>query len=97
MRLAGSCLFGGSLLRSIDAERNITMKKDRIAAQLYTLREFLKTPADIAESLKKVKKAGLDAVQISGMGPIDLDELNKILDGEGVVCCATHESGADII
>jgi len=72
------------------------MKKDRIAAQLYTLREFLKTPADIAESLKKVKKAGFDAVQISGMGPIDLDELNKILDGEGLVCCATHESGADI-
>jgi len=73
------------------------MEKDRIAAQLYTLRDFLKTPADIAASLKKVKKIGFDAVQISGMGPIPEPELLKILDGEGLTCCATHESGKMIV
>ncbi|MFA6293192.1 MAG: sugar phosphate isomerase/epimerase [Victivallales bacterium] len=69
------------------------MKRKQIAAQLYTLREFLKTPEDIAKSLKKVKALGFDAVQVSGLGPIDPVELKKILDGEGLVCCATHESG----
>ncbi len=69
------------------------MRRKQIAAQLYTLREFMKTPADIATSLKKVKKIGFEAVQVSGLGPIDTAELRKILDGEGLICCATHESG----
>jgi sugar phosphate isomerase/epimerase len=68
------------------------MEKKKIAAQLFTLRDFIKTPADIARSMKKVKEMGFDAVQVSGMGPIAEDELIKILDGEGLVCCATHES-----
>ena len=62
------------------------MRRKQIAAQLYTLREFLKTPEDIAISLKKVKKIGFDAVQVSGLGPIDAAELKKILDGEGLIC-----------
>lgn len=53
------------------------MKKHQIAAQLYTLREFLKTEPLIFESLKKVKKMGYDAIQVSGMGPIDEKELVK--------------------
>lgn len=72
------------------------MKKSQIAAQLYTLRDYIKTPADIAQSMKKVKAIGFDAVQVSGMGPIDEVELMKILDGEGLICCATHENGAKI-
>ena len=72
------------------------MKRNIIAAQLYTLREHLKTPEDIAKGLRKVKQIGFDAVQLSGIGPIDRKELRKILDGEGLVCCATHESGAEI-
>ncbi len=73
------------------------MKKAQIAAQLYTLRDFLKTPEDIAKTLKKVKAIGYSAVQISGMGPIAEGELVKMLDGEGLVCCATHEPGKTIV
>jgi sugar phosphate isomerase/epimerase len=61
-----------------------------IAAQLYTLRDVLKTPAEIAKGLKKVKQIGYDAVQLSGMGKIDPKELAGILRGEGLTCCATH-------
>lgn len=67
------------------------MEKSQIAAQLYTLRDFLKTPKDIAQSLHKLAKIGYRSVQVSGMGPIPEEELNKILDNEGLVCCATHE------
>lgn len=67
------------------------MKINQAAAQLYTLRNYLKTPDDIASSLRKVREIGYEAVQVSGMGPIAEEELMKILDGEGLVCCATHE------
>ena len=73
------------------------MKKSLIAAQLYTLRDFLKTPADVATTLKKVKQIGFEAVQASGIGPIDTKELSKMIEGEGLVCCATHEGGKDIL
>ena len=61
-----------------------------IAAQLYTLREFTKTPADIAKTLARVKKIGYDAVQASALGPIDAKELAKILSDNGLTCVATH-------
>lgn len=73
------------------------MKKEQLAVQLFTLRDYIKTPADIAKSMKRVKQIGYDAVQVSGMGPIAEEELVKILDGEGLVCCATHENGKMIV
>ncbi|PIZ17611.1 sugar phosphate isomerase/epimerase [Candidatus Desantisbacteria bacterium CG_4_10_14_0_8_um_filter_48_22] len=66
------------------------MAKTQIGAQLYTLRDFMKTPPDIAKSLKKVRGIGYEAVQVSGLGPIDPGELRKILDGEGLLACSTH-------
>ena len=61
-----------------------------IAAQMYTVREFTKTPEDIAASIKKVAQIGYKAMQTSGFGPIDPKELKEIADGEGVEICATH-------
>lgn len=61
-----------------------------VAAQMYTLRDFLKTPKDITNSLKKVAQIGYKAVQLSGLGPMDPAELKKICDGEGLDICATH-------
>ncbi|MBV8782044.1 MAG: sugar phosphate isomerase/epimerase [Phycisphaerae bacterium] len=62
----------------------------QIAAQLYTLRDYTKTPADIARTLSRVKKLGYDAVQLSALGPIAPNELASILQNEGLICCATH-------
>jgi sugar phosphate isomerase/epimerase len=73
------------------------MKLNQVSAQLYTIRDYLKTPADIAVSMKKIRAIGYRSVQVSGMGPIDEKELAKILDGEGLVCCATHEGTATIL
>lgn len=68
------------------------MSQSVLAAQLYTLRDFTKTPDAIAETLHKVKQIGYDAVQLSALGPIDPTALKKILDDEGLVVCATHVS-----
>ncbi len=67
------------------------MKTSQVACTVYTIRDFMQTPSDMAASLKKVKAIGYPAVQISAIGPIENDELARILDGEGLVCCATHE------
>ncbi len=73
------------------------MKHSQLAAQLYTVRDFAKTPADIAGTLAKVKKIGYEAVQISGIGAIAEEELVKICKNEGLTICASHDSGQQII
>ena len=73
------------------------MKIQQVAVQLYTLRDFCKTAADYAASLKKVRAIGYQAIQISGVGPIPAAELRSIAEGEGLVICATHESGDTIL
>ena len=73
------------------------MKTKQIAAQLYTVRDFLKTPPEIAQSLKKIRAIGYQAVQLSGLGPISESELVAILKGEGLTCCATHEDSDMIL
>lgn len=73
------------------------MRIEQVAAQLYTLRDHAKTPSQISATLRKVRKIGYEAVQVSGLGPIDPDELRRILDGEGLVCCATHENANTIL
>jgi sugar phosphate isomerase/epimerase len=69
----------------------------QVAAQMYTVRDYLKTPADIKDSLKKIKRIGYQAVQLSGLGPIETSELKKMLDDLGLVACSTHESGDEIL
>jgi sugar phosphate isomerase/epimerase len=73
------------------------MKIEQVAAQLYTLRDHLKTSDQIARTLRQVRKIGYTAVQVSGVGPVETNELRQILDGEGLVCCATHENGTTIL
>ena len=66
------------------------MKETQIAAQLYTIRDYLKTPKDIAKTLAKVRKIGYRIVQLSGLGKIETKELKRILDGEGLIGNSTH-------
>ncbi len=73
------------------------MKLSQVAAQLYTVRDFTKTPKDIAAALKRIRAIGYGAVQVSCIGPIADDELARILKGEGLVCCGTHEDGERLL
>ncbi len=62
----------------------------KIAAQLYTLRDFTKTPDDIRRTLEKVAAIGYESVQLSGLGPMDPGELKAAADRNGLSICATH-------
>ena len=72
------------------------MKINQLAAQLYSVRDFLKTPTEIAGSLKKIRAIGYQAIQLSGLGPIAEAELVKLCRDTGLTICATHEPG-DVI
>lgn len=66
------------------------MDKTNITAQLYTVREFTKTPEDVEKTLKKVKEIGYNAVQVSAFGPIDPTHLKNLADQIGLRICVTH-------
>lgn len=73
------------------------IKHSQLAAQLYTLRDFLKTPEDVEKSLAKVKAIGYDAIQLSGIGPMDDQVLADIIRKSGLFPCASHDAAAKII
>jgi sugar phosphate isomerase/epimerase len=66
------------------------MDRKTIAAQLYTVRDNIKKEQDIEDTLKKVKKIGYNAVQVSAMGPIEPERLKSICDTLGLAICCTH-------
>ncbi len=73
------------------------MEKKQIAAQLYTIRDHLATASEFVRSMARVREMGYETVQLSGEGDVSDAELRKIFGDAGLVCCATHESGTDII
>jgi sugar phosphate isomerase/epimerase len=68
------------------------MPKSVLGAQMYTIRDFCKTPVDLGKSCARLRKMGYEVVQVSGIGAIDVKELARILEGEGLYCCVTHKS-----
>lgn len=62
----------------------------KIAVQGYTLRDFAKTPEDVAKTCARIRKIGYEAVQISAWCKMDPNEMAKILKNEGLTCAATH-------
>ncbi|MCI8624025.1 MAG: sugar phosphate isomerase/epimerase [Provencibacterium sp.] len=66
------------------------MANVKLGAQLYTIREFTKTPEDIERSLRKIKGMGFDVIQISGFGPIDPQRLADLVHELELDVCVTH-------
>lgn len=62
----------------------------KVAAQLYTLRNFMQTPGQIDSGFARLAQDGWKAVQASGLGPIAPAELKVLADKHGLAICATH-------
>ena len=69
----------------------------RLAVQMYTVRDFVKTGKELSESLKKISAMGYSAVQLSAVGAMEGEspevsakEARKMLDDLGIRCIATH-------
>lgn len=61
-----------------------------IGAQLYTVREYTKTPETLAETLKKVADIGYRTVQLSATCPFDAEWMRDLLKKNGLRCVLTH-------
>lgn len=68
----------------------------RIGAQLFTLRDHLKTIEDFDTTCKRVAEMGYKTVQISGT-PLGAKEMREVLDKYGLICLTTHRSADDFI
>lgn len=67
----------------------------RLAAQLYTLRDFTKTWEGFDDVLRTMHGIGYDGVQLSAIGCMgdsleDAIRARELLDSNGLECCATH-------
>ena len=61
-----------------------------IGAQLYTVRDFCKTPEDLEKTLERLAKMGYRAVQLSGICDCDPVWLKGVLDRLGLVAPVSH-------
>lgn len=69
---------------------------NKIALQLYTLRNFLKTEADIETTLERVAKIGYRFVELAGLGPIEPAKLRALLDKNKLTCVSMHIGAPDL-
>lgn len=68
---------------------------NKLAVQMFTVRDFTKTAADLAVTLDKIAAIGYKAVQVSAVGCINDGSVSaagvkKMLDERGLACIATH-------
>ncbi len=72
----------------------MTARGSKLAVQLYTLREFVKTGRDLASTLERISKMGYPAVQFSAVAclgnEVSAREAGKMLADNGLACIATH-------
>ncbi|MBQ7986316.1 MAG: sugar phosphate isomerase/epimerase [Clostridia bacterium] len=68
----------------------------RIGAQLFTLRNHIKTIEDFDTTCKRVSEMGYKTVQISGT-PLGAKEMREVLDKYGLICLTTHRNAEDFI
>ena len=68
------------------------MRTQVLAAQLYTVRDFCKNASDFDASMRKIRAIGYTAVQVSGIGPIEFEDVKNILQANDLLCCITHIS-----
>lgn len=69
------------------------MKKEQISAQLFSFRAFIKTPAELENTLKKLRSYGYSSVQLTTAVPRELstDDLRSIIINSGMTAISSHE------
>lgn len=63
-----------------------------LGAQLYTIRDFAKTPEEVKTAFELVADIGYKSVQVSGICQMDAEQLNSIAKDTGLEIALTHNS-----
>ena len=77
---------------------------DKLAVQLYTVREHTKSAKEFSETLGRIRDIGYTAVQVSAVGAmngnspeVDAALARRMLDDHGLSCIATHRPWNNLI
>ena len=68
------------------------MSSIKLGAQLYTLRDYIKTYEECEETFKFLNSIGINVIQISGIGPIPADKVAYLVEKYNMDVCVTHTS-----
>jgi len=69
------------------------MRINQVAAQLYTVREFMKTSDDQRRTFDWLRNIGYEAIQLSAAGSTPPERIAQMCAEAGLRCCSTHETG----
>lgn len=76
----------------------------RLAAQMFTLRDYVKTAAELEQTLARVAEIGYTAVQLSGIAcmggaepEVSAKQARAMLDRLGLRCVATHRDWDSVV
>ena len=74
------------------------MKRENVAAQLYCFKDFIKTECGIADTFRRLREMGYEAVQLTSALPETLTaaQLDRLLKDHGLKALSSHEAGAKI-
>ena len=64
----------------------------KIGAQMYTVRDYCKTPDSFSDTLARLSDMGFKYVQVSGTCPYEGEWLKEKLKENGLKCVITHSS-----
>lgn len=80
------------------------MADDKLAVQMFTIRDFTQTMADLSDSLRKISDIGYTAVQLSAVGAMNgdnpevtVEDARNMLNDNGLKCIATHRPWSSFI
>lgn len=66
------------------------MKLHQLAAQLYTVRNLCRTPAETAATLQAIRAIGYSSVEVAGIPCDDPAQLGGMIRDAGLTVCAWH-------
>ena len=74
------------------------MQKITIAAQMFSFRNYIKTPAGVRDTFRRLKQMGYDAIQLSGsIAPMPTADLAAMLRDEGLTAPTSHSFAKTIV
>lgn len=74
------------------------MKQSQLGAQLFSFREFIKTPEEVRSTLREIRKMGYEAVQLSSsIAPMPNAELSAMLKENRLYPCSSHDPADRIL
>jgi sugar phosphate isomerase/epimerase len=75
----------------------MSTQSHRIALQLWTLRDQLKTAEAVAASFTRVREIGYEHLELAGPGPVPTAELKRLAAASGLGICSTHWPGGELV